>query len=53
MDQNVEGVSTHRVSIVAVYVTVLKVDGAIDDCHATTLQHVLAFLRLIHPWGPK
>ena len=43
-----EGVSTHVVSRVAVYVTVLKVDGAILDVHATTLQRVLAFMRLIH-----
>ena len=43
-----EGVSTHVPNSVTVYVAFLKVDGAIDDVHATTLQHVLAFMRLVH-----
>ena len=49
-ESNVEGVSTHGGSRVAVYVTVLKVDGAIIDVHATALQQgrALAFLQAIH-----
>ena len=49
-----EGVSTHVASSVAVYVAFLKVNSAIFDVHAATLQHVLAFMRLIHGGhGPK
>ena len=47
-----EGVSTHVTisSSVAVYVAFLKVDGAIEDVHATTLQHARFYET--DPWGP-